>query len=125
MFSVRLSCRGIGKCFGPDVFVSKAMAFTVISCEPKALEVAYAHPRERNGTFEEDDKTAQRFLLAPGDRFVIPRDNFFRLKNHSKEICCELTYSYIQWGEDTPEESEAQRSRRRQSIIQSFRRRRH
>lgn len=30
-----------------------------------------------------DPKTAQRFLLSPGDHFFVPVNNIYRLENHS------------------------------------------
>lgn len=32
-----------------------------------------------------DPKTAQRFLLSPGDHFFVPVNNIYRLENHSKK----------------------------------------
>lgn len=33
-----------------------------------------------------DPKTAQRFLLSPGDHFFVPVNNIYRLENHSKKV---------------------------------------
>ena len=63
---------GVGLC---------AQVFNVSQCQPKSLEVAIADPEENGGKFS--DKSAQRFLLSPGDMFHIPPGNIYRLQNHS------------------------------------------
>jgi centromere protein C len=70
-----------------------SQTFTVCSCQPKAIEVAYGDPDEPDG--ELDPKTAQRFLLSPGDMFRIPPGNCYRLRNHSESVPATLTWTII------------------------------
>lgn len=41
-----------------------------------------------------DPKTAQRFLLSPGDQFRVPMNNIYRLENHS-EKCEAVIFWFI------------------------------
>jgi len=70
-----------------------AQTFTVCSCQPKALEVAYGDPDNTNN--ELDPETAQRFLLSSGDMFRVPPGNSYRLENHSTGTDCLLTWTII------------------------------
>jgi centromere protein C len=70
-----------------------AQTFTVCSCQPKALEVAYGDPD--NAGNELDPYSAQRFLLGPGDMFRVPPGNSYRLENHSIVTDCLLTWTII------------------------------
>ena len=71
-----------------------SQTFTVCLGQPQALEVAYNHPDEPDGE-DLNPKTAQRFLLGPGDLFRVPAGNCYRLENHSKESDCLLTWTII------------------------------
>ena len=70
-----------------------SQVFTVVSCQPKALEIAYGDPDEEEGSLEPE--TAQRFLLGPGDQFRIPLGNVYRLHNHSKSTDAKLAWTII------------------------------
>jgi centromere protein C len=71
-----------------------SQTFTVCLGQPQALEVAYNDPDEPDGG-DLNPKTAQRFLLGPGDLFRVPAGNCYRLENHSKESDCLLTWTII------------------------------
>lgn len=70
-----------------------AQTFTVCTCQPKALEVAYGDPDQPGGAL--DPATAQRFLLSPGDLFRVPPGNSYRLENHSQRTDAVLTWTII------------------------------
>lgn len=65
----------------PESTGACSQVFTVCSCQPKAVEIAYGDPHEEEGSLNAD--TAQRFLLSAGDQFRIPPGNAYRLQNHS------------------------------------------
>lgn len=67
--------------------------FTVISCQPQAVEVSFADPRENDG--EWDSETAQRFLMNPGDFFRVKPGNIYRLQNYSKDTNCLMVWHII------------------------------
>ncbi|CAB9514344.1 expressed unknown protein [Seminavis robusta] len=69
-----------------------AQTFTVCHAQPNSVEVAYADPEEE-AMF--DSKTAQRFLLGPGDMFRVPQNNVYQIKNHSTNMKCLLTWTII------------------------------
>jgi hypothetical protein len=60
---------------------SCSQVFTVCSCQPKSVEVAYGDPHEEEGSLT--PATAQRFLLSAGDQFRVPPGNAYQLTNHS------------------------------------------
>lgn len=62
--------------------LSNVQHFTVIRCQPNALEVAYADPRDNSNTVT--DESAEHFLLEQADTFFVPAGNAYRLVNHSK-----------------------------------------
>jgi centromere protein C len=72
---------------------SCAQTFTVVFGQDKALEVAFGHPDDEDGTL--DPETAQRFCLSPGDVFRVPPGNCYRIQNHSKKQECFLTWTII------------------------------
>mmetsp|Transcript_20193 Transcript_20193/g.61281 ORF Transcript_20193/g.61281 Transcript_20193/m.61281 type:complete len:546 (-) Transcript_20193:743-2380(-) len=63
---------GVGAC---------AQVFVVASAQPDSLELDIASPEETGF----DPASAQRFILGPGDHFVVPPNNIYRLENHSKD----------------------------------------
>jgi hypothetical protein len=77
----------------PDSVGRSAQVFTVLSCQPDALEVAFSDPDEAEGSF--NPVTATRFFLSPGRMFRIPPGNCYRLENRSTTIEAELTYTII------------------------------
>jgi centromere protein C len=77
----------------PECVGACAQTFTVVSCQPNALEVAYGDPDEDEGVLNPD--TAQRFMVGPGDMFRIPPKNCYRLENHSRKKQCILTWTII------------------------------
>ena len=70
-----------------------AQIFTVVSGQPKALEIAYS---ENASPIREDD-TAERFLLSEGDNVLVPPGNSYRLKNHSKIADAILSWTVIRY----------------------------
>jgi hypothetical protein len=70
---------------------NKRFTSTVCCGQAQALEVAFrsAHDDAFN------PKTAQQFLLSPGDMFQIPTRNEYQLENHSKVSDCILSYTLI------------------------------
>jgi hypothetical protein len=70
--------------------LSNIQHFTVITCQPKALEVAYADPRDDNNVVT--DESAEHFLLERADTFFVPAGNAYRLVNHSA-----TTEAIISW----------------------------
>ncbi|CAM9438390.1 unnamed protein product, partial [Ectocarpus fasciculatus] len=42
-----------------------------------------------------DAKTAQRFLLSPGDHFYVPVNNVYRLENHSDRAKAVIYWTII------------------------------
>eukprot|EP00429_Kryptoperidinium_foliaceum_P006813 CAMPEP_0176023374 /NCGR_PEP_ID=MMETSP0120_2-20121206/11402_1 /TAXON_ID=160619 /ORGANISM="Kryptoperidinium foliaceum, Strain CCMP 1326" /LENGTH=602 /DNA_ID=CAMNT_0017356537 /DNA_START=84 /DNA_END=1892 /DNA_ORIENTATION=+ len=67
--------------------------FTVFSGQKQSLELVFAHPDCDEAVI--DDRTAQRYLLGPGDLFYIPPGNTYRLQNHSEKTPCKLTWTII------------------------------
>ncbi|CAM9579289.1 unnamed protein product [Ectocarpus sp. 4 AP-2014] len=45
-----------------------------------------------------DAKTAQRFLLSPGDHFYVPVNNVYRLENHSDRAKVVIYWTIIKAG---------------------------
>ena len=74
---------------------SCSQVFTVVRCQPGAMEVAYSDPEDDNEEATFNPETAQRFLLKPGDLFRVPPGNSYRLCNHSKTVDCFLTWTII------------------------------
>ena len=70
-----------------------AQTFTVVRGQPKSVEVAFGDPDGQDGEY--DPKTAQRFLLSPGDIFRVPPGNSYRLENHSDTSDSLLTWTII------------------------------
>lgn len=70
-----------------------AQTFTVVFGQRGALEVSFGDPNEDEGVWT--PKTAQRFLLSPGDVFRVPPGNCYRIENHSKTKECFLTWTII------------------------------
>lgn len=62
--------------------------FTVVDCQPGALEVAFGNEEDGNM----DPEKAQRFLLSPRDMVRVPAGNCYRLENHSKK-----KEAYVTW----------------------------
>mmetsp|Transcript_48744 Transcript_48744/g.117940 ORF Transcript_48744/g.117940 Transcript_48744/m.117940 type:complete len:672 (+) Transcript_48744:332-2347(+) len=77
----------------PESVGGCAQTFTVVSCQPIALEVSFADPDELDGEFYE--KTAQRFVLSSGDIFRVPPGNTYQIINHSKSVDAKLTWTII------------------------------
>mmetsp|Transcript_1666 Transcript_1666/g.2221 ORF Transcript_1666/g.2221 Transcript_1666/m.2221 type:complete len:345 (-) Transcript_1666:228-1262(-) len=77
----------------PESTGACSQVFTVCSCQPKSLEVAFGDPAEEDGNFVPE--TAQRFLLSAGDQFRIPPGNAYRLHNHSKTTDSQLAWTII------------------------------
>jgi centromere protein C len=84
-----------------------AQTFTVISCQPNSLELAYSDPTSSSSNKRMNLSTSTtgvtRFLLGPGDVFCIPPGNSYRLQNHSKSKECMLSWTIIR---PTPKKSE-------------------
>ena len=80
----------------PEAGGEDATLFTVVTCQPGALEVAYGRASE--GPQEENDfnpDTAQRFFLDPGCMFRVPPGNTYRVHNHSSTTDAFLTWTII------------------------------
>lgn len=77
----------------PESTGSCSQVFTVCSCQPKSIEIAYGDPHEEEGSLNAD--TAQRFLLSAGDQFRIPPGNAYRLHNHSPTMDALLAWTII------------------------------
>lgn len=69
-----------------------SQTFTICTGQKKSIELAYADPDAQGGML---DRTAQRFMLGPGDLFRIPPGNTYRLENHSKTKSCLLSWTII------------------------------
>ena len=72
-----------------------SQVFTVVRCQPGAMEVAYSDPEDDNDDDTFNPSTAQRFLLNPGDLFRVPPGNSYRLCNHSKTTDVFLTWIIV------------------------------
>jgi centromere protein C len=77
-----------------------AQTFTILSCQPNSLELAYADPttsssNKRMMNLSSTTSVATRFLLGPGDVFCIPPGNCYRLQNHSKTTECMMSWTII------------------------------
>lgn len=81
---------------------SCSLSFTVCQAQPKSVELAFGDPNEEEG--ELNLKTAQRFLLGPGDMFRVLPGNCYRLENHSKTMDCLLSWTIIRPRRNTPDE---------------------
>jgi hypothetical protein len=90
MGSLLLPPRGIKD---PESVGRSAQTFTVVSCQPSALEIAFADPDEDEGSFH--PATATRFFLNPDSMFRIPPGNCYRLENHSRSVEAKLTWTII------------------------------
>ena len=77
----------------PESTGACSQVFTVCSCQPKSVEVAFGDPHEEKGSMSLE--TAQRFLLSAGDQFRIPPGNAYRLANHSTTSECLLAWTII------------------------------
>lgn len=73
---------GVGVC---------AQVFSVAAGQPKALEFSLALPEEPGFNPE----TAQRYLLSPGDQFLVPPNNIYRLENHSDVADAVVSWTII------------------------------
>lgn len=70
-------------------FVSNYSAiFTVVKGQANSIEVAYANP-------EQEGSCIYRFLLAPGDIFIVPYGNAYRLVNHSNSTECLISFNLL------------------------------
>ena len=70
-----------------------AQVFTVVKGQANSIEVAYGDPDHESATW--DPLNAERFLLAPGDNFLVPPGNSYRLRNHSTSTECLLSWTII------------------------------
>lgn len=77
----------------PESTGSCAQLFTVVRGQAKSIEVAYGNPERDLKSW--DPTNADRFLLAPGDNFMIPPGNSYRLRNHSTTTECLLSWTII------------------------------
>ena len=90
MGNITIPPKGI-KC--PESVGSCSQLFTVVTCQPQAVEIAYGDPHDESSTLAA--ATAKRFLLNEGDMFRIPPGNSYRLQNHSRETECFMTWTII------------------------------
>ena len=90
MGNLKLPPKGIKD---PESTGACSQVFTVCSCQPNSVEVAYGDPHEEEGSLSPE--TAQRFLLSAGDQFRIPPGNAYRLANHSSTTECLLAWTII------------------------------
>lgn len=78
---------------------SCAQTFTILQGQPNSIEIAYGNPNtgssDDDGPTMMDPKTAQRFLLDPGDVFRVPPGNSYRIQNHSKKNECIMSWTII------------------------------
>lgn len=74
-----------------------AQCFTVVTCQPKALEVAFSNPDHDDGRLIPE--VAVRVLLKQGDMFRIPPGNSYRLQNHSTELDALLSWVIVRQNE--------------------------
>jgi centromere protein C len=81
---------------------SCSLSFTLCHAQPKSVEVAFGDPNEGEG--ELNLKTAQRFLLGPGDMFRVLPGNCYRLQNHSKTTECLVSWTIIRPRRNATEE---------------------
>jgi centromere protein C len=84
----------------PESSGACSLSFTVCQAQPKSVEVAFGDPSEQDG--ELNPKTAQRFLLGPGDMFRVLPGNCYRLENHSKTTDCLLSWTIIRPRRNAP-----------------------
>jgi centromere protein C len=90
MGNLKLPPKGIKD---PESTGACSQVFTVCSCQPNSLEVAFGDPHEEEGSLS--PLTAQRFLLSSGDQFRIPPGNAYRLENHSSTTECMMAWTII------------------------------
>lgn len=90
MGNLKLPPKGIKD---PESTGACSQVFTVCSCQPNSVEVAYGDPHEEEGSLSAE--TAQRFLLSAGDQFRIPPGNAYMLANHSSTTECLLAWTII------------------------------
>ncbi|CAM9883336.1 unnamed protein product [Ectocarpus sp. 6 AP-2014] len=72
--------------------------YVVAEGQPDALEIAIAMPSKKTKRTTFDAKTAQRFLLSPGDHFYVPVNNVYRLENHSDRAKAVIYWTIIKAG---------------------------
>ncbi|CAN0289174.1 unnamed protein product, partial [Ectocarpus sp. 12 AP-2014] len=72
--------------------------YVVAEGQPDALEIAIAMPSKKTKRTTFDAKTAQRFLLSPGDHFYVPVNNVYRLENHSDRAKAVIYWTIIKSG---------------------------
>jgi hypothetical protein len=75
----------------PEGVGRSAQTCTVLSCQPKALEIAFADPNKP----QFDPATAKRFLLRPDTMFRITPGSIYRLQNHSTTHEAKVTFTVI------------------------------
>lgn len=75
----------------PEAVGICTQVFYVAQGQPKALEVAIASPTENHF----DPKSAQRYLLSPGDEFYIPPNNAYMFHNHSEDVVAKVRFTII------------------------------
>ena len=85
----------------PESAGSCSLSFTVCSAQPKSVELAFGDPNEDEGAVT--PKTAQRFLLGPGDMFRVLPGNSYRLENHSKTTDAFLSWTIIRPRRNAPD----------------------
>ena len=74
-----------------------AQVFTIVTGMPNSIELGFGDP-EQEGVW--NPKVAQRFLLSPGDQFMVPQGNTYRLQNHSKSTDAMLSWVIIRQNND-------------------------
>ncbi|CAM9401933.1 unnamed protein product [Ectocarpus fasciculatus] len=82
--------------------------YVVAEGQPNALEIAIAMPSKKTKRTTFDAKTAQRFLLSPGDHFYVPVNNVYRLENHSDRAKAVIYWTIIKAGGEGLSDNEAE-----------------
>ena len=77
----------------PESVGGSAQIFTVVDCQRKSLEVAYADPESAVDDLK--DSQATHFHVSKGDNFHVPPGNVYRLINHSQTSDCVISWTII------------------------------
>ena len=109
----------------PEAGGEDATIFTVVTCQPGALEVAYGRASE-DSQVENDfnPDTAQRFFLDPGCMFRVPPGNTYRVHNHSATTDAFLTWTSIRPLQNPPEHMVSSSDGRAREALSSPRKKR-
>ena len=81
----------------PEMLLELSHVYIVLQGQPKSVELAFGNAKDdpRGSRSGFDDAKAEHFLLSPGDVFVVPPCNSYRIENHSASTECVLAWLLV------------------------------